>query len=99
MGGEYYCFASDITCSFPANGKFTDKQKKIYEAVYKSSRAVMKAVKPGKTFHFTVFAWYRCRGSIKALASGKLTGCEDGFTQLLSASLQLQVFKFFWGFA
>ncbi|KAK3086899.1 hypothetical protein FSP39_025174 [Pinctada imbricata] len=47
MGGEYYCYTSDITCSYPANGKFTDKQRGIYEAVYNSSRAVMKAVKPG----------------------------------------------------
>lgn len=47
MGCEYYCYASDITCSFPANGKFTEQQKLIYEAVYKSSRAVMAAAKPG----------------------------------------------------
>ncbi|PRD27863.1 UNVERIFIED_CONTAM: Xaa-Pro dipeptidase [Trichonephila clavipes] len=47
MGGEYYCYTSDITCSFPASGKFTDKQKIIYNAVYKSSRAVMESVKPG----------------------------------------------------
>ncbi|KAG9338024.1 hypothetical protein JZ751_027187 [Albula glossodonta] len=47
MGGEYYCYSSDITCSFPANGKFTDDQKAIYKAVLKSSRAVMKAIKPG----------------------------------------------------
>lgn len=47
MGGEYYCYASDITCSFPANGKFTEKQRTIYEAVLKKSRTVMDAVKPG----------------------------------------------------
>uniref|UniRef100_A0AAY4CVR2 Xaa-Pro dipeptidase n=1 Tax=Denticeps clupeoides TaxID=299321 RepID=A0AAY4CVR2_9TELE len=47
MGGEYYCYSSDITCSFPANGKFTADQKTIYEAVLRSSRAVMAAVKPG----------------------------------------------------
>uniref|UniRef100_A0A8C9TRW6 Xaa-Pro dipeptidase n=2 Tax=Scleropages formosus TaxID=113540 RepID=A0A8C9TRW6_SCLFO len=47
MGGEYYCYTSDITCSFPANGKFTEDQKVIYEAVLKSSRAVMAAIKPG----------------------------------------------------
>ncbi|XP_044126659.1 xaa-Pro dipeptidase isoform X2 [Bufo gargarizans] len=46
MGGEYYCYGSDITCSFPANGKFTADQRAIYEAVLKSSRAVMNAVKP-----------------------------------------------------
>nr|XP_022342246.1 xaa-Pro dipeptidase-like [Crassostrea virginica] len=42
MGGE-----SDITCSDPANGKFTQKQRGDYETVYKSSRAVMAALKPG----------------------------------------------------
>uniref|UniRef100_A0A5G2QM19 Xaa-Pro dipeptidase n=1 Tax=Sus scrofa TaxID=9823 RepID=A0A5G2QM19_PIG len=47
MGGEYYCFASDITCSFPANGKFTEDQKAIYEAVLRSCRAVMNSMKPG----------------------------------------------------
>uniref|UniRef100_A0A665VNX2 Xaa-Pro dipeptidase n=1 Tax=Echeneis naucrates TaxID=173247 RepID=A0A665VNX2_ECHNA len=47
MGGEYYCYSSDITCSFPANGKFTSDQRAIYEAVFKSSRAVMAAIKPG----------------------------------------------------
>merc|ERR1719370_1708871 len=47
MGGEYYCYTSDITCSFPCNGVFTEKQKKIYNAVLKASRAVMNAVKPG----------------------------------------------------
>lgn len=47
MGGEYCCFTSDITCSFPATGCFTDKQKIIYNAVLRSSRAVMNVVKSG----------------------------------------------------
>ena len=47
MGAEYYCFSSDITCSFPANGKFTPKQKAVYNAVLAASRAVLAAVKPG----------------------------------------------------
>ncbi|XP_077446304.1 xaa-Pro dipeptidase [Stigmatopora argus] len=47
MGGEYYCYSSDITCSFPANGKFTRDQRAIYEAVLKASRKVMSAIKPG----------------------------------------------------
>ena len=48
LGGEYYCYCSDITCSFPVNGKFTDDQKLIYNAVLDANRAVLKAVKPGK---------------------------------------------------
>lgn len=47
MGAEYYCFSSDITCSFPANGKFTPKQKAVYNSVLAASRAVLTAVKPG----------------------------------------------------
>uniref|UniRef100_A0A3B5AZB8 Xaa-Pro dipeptidase n=1 Tax=Stegastes partitus TaxID=144197 RepID=A0A3B5AZB8_9TELE len=46
MGREYYCDTSDITCSFPANGKFTADQRAIYEAVLKSCRTVMAAIKP-----------------------------------------------------
>jgi Xaa-Pro dipeptidase len=47
MGAEYYCFCSDITCSFPANGKFTPHQKMVYNAVLAANRAVLAAVKPG----------------------------------------------------
>lgn len=47
MGGEYNCYASDITCSFPANGKFTEEQKIIYNIVLDSQVAVLKAMKPG----------------------------------------------------
>lgn len=47
MGGEYYCYGSDITCSFPANGRFTPDQRDVYKAVLKASRAVMSAIRPG----------------------------------------------------
>ena len=47
MGAEYYCYTSDITCSFPANGKFTADQKMIYNAVLSANRAVHAASRPG----------------------------------------------------
>ncbi|VDP19531.1 unnamed protein product [Soboliphyme baturini] len=47
MGGEYRCYASDITVSFPANGKFTEKQKIIYSAVLDANRTVQRTMKPG----------------------------------------------------
>jgi len=47
MGAEYYCYTSDITCSFPANGKFTEDQKIIYNIVRDAQNAVMAAMKPG----------------------------------------------------
>jgi len=48
MGAEYNCYASDITCSFPASGKFTEDQKTIYNAVLHANRAVLAASKPGQ---------------------------------------------------
>ncbi|XP_074645434.1 xaa-Pro dipeptidase-like isoform X2 [Tubulanus polymorphus] len=47
LGAEYYCYTSDITTTFPANGKFTEKQKVIYNAVLDANRSVFKACKPG----------------------------------------------------
>lgn len=47
MGGEYYCYSSDITCTFPSDGKFSPKQRIVYEATLKSNRAVLEAIKPG----------------------------------------------------
>ncbi|KAL3894904.1 MAG: hypothetical protein SGARI_007609 [Bacillariaceae sp.] len=47
MGAEYQCYASDITCSFPANGKFSDKYRPIYESVLNAQRAVYDMMKPG----------------------------------------------------
>ena len=47
MGAEYQCYASDITCSFPANGTFTPKYKAVYESVLNAQRAVYKMIEPG----------------------------------------------------
>ncbi|CAH0562011.1 unnamed protein product [Brassicogethes aeneus] len=46
MGGSYFGYTADITCSFPASGKFTPDQKMIYEAVLAASLAVFEAAKP-----------------------------------------------------
>jgi Xaa-Pro dipeptidase len=47
MGCEYLCYVSDISRSYPANGKFTEKQAGIYNAVLSSQEAVLKTMKPG----------------------------------------------------
>lgn len=46
-GCEYQHYASDITRTFPADGKFSPEQKAIYEIVLKAQEAAIKAVKPG----------------------------------------------------
>jgi len=47
MGGNYHGYCSDITVTFPANGKFTEDQKHIYNAVLDANRLVFKLMKSG----------------------------------------------------
>jgi Xaa-Pro aminopeptidase len=49
VAGEYAMYASDITRTAPANGKFTDRQREIYNIVLGAQQAVMAAFKPGKS--------------------------------------------------
>ena len=46
-GCEFGHYASDITRTFPASGKFSPEQKAIYEIVLKAQEAAIKAVEPG----------------------------------------------------
>ena len=50
-GCEYQGYASDITRTFPVNGRFTGPQKAIYELVLAAQLACIEAVKPGSDFH------------------------------------------------
>ena len=46
-GCEYLCYAADNTRTFPANGKFSDDQRAVYQAVLDTQKAVIAAAKPG----------------------------------------------------
>lgn len=46
-GCEFDHYASDITRTFPANGKFSPEQKAIYEIVLNAQLAAIEAVQPG----------------------------------------------------
>lgn len=50
VGGEYHGYASDVTRSYPANGKFSAEQKAIYEIVQEAQEAGVKASKAGASF-------------------------------------------------
>lgn len=45
--GEYHCYASDITRTFPINGKFTKESKDIYSIVLHMQKVCMAQLKPG----------------------------------------------------
>jgi Xaa-Pro aminopeptidase len=50
-GCEFQGYASDITRTFPVNGRFSGPQKDVYEAVLAAQLACLDAVKPGVAFH------------------------------------------------
>ena len=49
-GAEYACYASDITRTFPVNGRFTPEQRELYDIVLAAQLAAIEEVRPGKSF-------------------------------------------------
>ena len=51
VGGEYGGYAADITRTVPANGKFTPRQREIYDIVLGAQNAALAAIKPGAVLY------------------------------------------------
>jgi Xaa-Pro aminopeptidase len=49
FGAEYANYAADLTRTVPVNGKFSKRQKDVYNAVLKVQKAAIKLLRPGKT--------------------------------------------------
>jgi Xaa-Pro aminopeptidase len=65
-GCELDGYASDITRTFPVNGRFSGAQRDVYELVLASQRAAMDAVRPGT-------AWNEPHdAAVRVLAQGML---------------------------
>lgn len=50
LGAQLNYYNADISRTIPANGKFTERQKQIYNVVLKAELEVIKAIKPGLPF-------------------------------------------------
>lgn len=50
VGAEYANYNADMTRTIPVNGKFTKRQKDVYNAVLRVKRAAMKLLKPGALY-------------------------------------------------
>ena len=50
LGAQWNCYNGDITRTFPVNGKFTERQKAVYEAVLRVNKAVIEKIKPGVVY-------------------------------------------------
>ena len=75
LGAAYGNYSADITRTFPVNGKFTDRQKQIYNIVLEANEMVINAVKPGLTLrelNNMVIAFYEKKlAEIGLLENGK----------------------------
>ena len=49
VGGQYADYTTDVTRTVPASGKFTPRQREIYDIVLAAQKAAIAAVKPGMT--------------------------------------------------
>ena len=49
LGSSHGNYAADISRTFPINGKFTDRQKELYNTVLEAQRIVIANAKPGIT--------------------------------------------------
>jgi Xaa-Pro aminopeptidase len=47
VGAQYSGYSADITRTLPANGKFTPRQREVYEIVLGAQNAAIAALKPG----------------------------------------------------
>ncbi|HEX7847278.1 MAG TPA: M24B family metallopeptidase, partial [Chitinophagaceae bacterium] len=47
VGAEYHGYTADVTRTVPANGKFSEEEKAIYQIVYDAQEAAFKLLKPG----------------------------------------------------
>ncbi|AVR94911.1 Xaa-Pro aminopeptidase [Pseudoduganella armeniaca] len=65
-GCELDGYASDITRTFPVNGRFSAPQRTLYELVLAAQQAAFDAVQPGRTFHSVHEA------AVRVLAQGML---------------------------
>ncbi|MGD2137440.1 MAG: Xaa-Pro aminopeptidase [Gammaproteobacteria bacterium] len=76
-GAEYDCYASDVTRTFPVNGRFSAPQKALYEVVLAAQAAAIRQVRAGNHWNAPHTAAVRAltRGLLRlGLLKGKAAG-------------------------
>ena len=79
-GCEVDCYASDITRTFPVNGRFTPEQRALYDIVLEANHAAIERVKPGNHWNEPHEAAVRVitQGLVRlGLLKGKLAKLEE----------------------
>ena len=84
-GSEYGYYASDVTRTFPVNGKFSEPQREIYEIVLAAQLASIERTRPGATLEEVHDA------SVRVIAEGLLR--LDILSGTLDEILEKQSYK------
>lgn len=91
LGSSVGNYCADISRTFPVNGKFTERQKEIYNAVLEAQRIVIEGAKPGLTMrqlNQMVIDYYESRlDDLGLRKDGK--GVRDYYYHSVSHSLGL----------
>ena len=87
-GCEYGSYASDITRTFPVNGKFTGPQKAVYEVVLEAQQQCIHQVGPGQPFN----AYHDT--AVKVLAQGliDLGLCKGSLDDVIATKSYFQFY-------
>jgi Xaa-Pro aminopeptidase len=90
IGAEYGYYSADVTRTLPVSGKFTDRQRAIYELVLATQQAAIDSVRPGTDLR----TLERIARSYMRAHSGSLCGsatCDRYFVHGLSHWLGMDV--------
>jgi Xaa-Pro aminopeptidase len=73
IGASYAGYAADVTRTYPASGKFTPRQREIYQIVLDAQKAGIAKIKPGvriNDIHQAATAYIRSKGYEKYFIHG-----------------------------
>lgn len=91
MGSTYNNYCADISRTFPLNGKFTERQKELYNIVLEAQKRVTQAARPGtslRELNEVVINYYKqALASVGLLKNGKTV--EDYYYHGVSHHLGL----------
>jgi Xaa-Pro aminopeptidase len=90
VGAEYGQYTADVTRTMPLSGKFTPRQKAIYDLVLATQQTAMDSIRPGRTLRDL----NRIARTYMKEHSGTLCGektCDEYFSHGLSHHLGMRV--------
>jgi Xaa-Pro aminopeptidase len=73
IGAEYGGYSADVTRTFPVSGKFTPRQREIYQIVLDAQKAAIAKIKPGARIgdlHQAAMGYIRSKGYEKYFIHG-----------------------------